>query len=205
MTRRAMIVAGLAALATLMAGACGDGAGIPQPIPIPHHLRAMSAPPDRPITVDVVGLPGAVAGTGRVLVTGAGGSVREARSTAAGSFTLSLQARGGDTLQVRYEDSAAAALPVPKQGIMAPLPPGPIAGVPPVTAIAGGRVQVRGQSNSAGTRIVGVNTVSGDVAQTTAAGDQRFSLDLSAASGDAMRVYEEIGGVLGPAWSLTAP
>jgi hypothetical protein len=201
-------VAGLTALTVLAAlalVACGDGAGVPQPIPIPGQLRSMSAPLTTPTEIDVVGLPGAVAGAGQVLVTDVGGGVTKASSTAAGSFTLSLKARGGDVLQVRYEDSDAAALTVPKQGIMAPLPPGPITGVPPVTALSGGRVRVRGLSNGAGTQIVAVNATSGDAATAKAAGDKRFSLELTAAKGDALRVYEEVSGALGTAWSLTVP
>ena len=203
MTRRRLILAG--ALLALASSACGDGVGVPQPIPIPHHLRAMSAPPDTLKTIDVVGLPGAVAGAGRVFVTSASGAVTEARSAASGSFTLSLQARGGDALQVRYEDSEAAALLVPKAGIMTPLPPGPISGVSPVTPTSGGKVQVRGLSNGTGTSVVVVNVTSGDAGQTTSAGDQRFSIELVGAPGDALRVYEVIGGALGPAWALSVP
>lgn len=202
MTRRLLFLAG--SLVALASSAC-EGVGIPQPIPIPHHLRAMSAPPDTLKSIDVVGLPGAVAGAGRVLVTDASGGVTEASSAASGSFTLTLQARGGDALEVRYEDSEAAALVVPKAGIMTPLPPGPITGVTPVTPTSGGRVQLRGLSNGAGTSIVAVNVTSGDAGQATSAGDQRFSIELVAATGDELRVYEVIGGALGPAWTLSVP
>ncbi len=191
-------------LALLVSAGCGDQTGVPQPIPIPLQVRAMSAPPDSPEKIDVVGLPGAVAGAGKVFIQGAT-SKAEVSSTAAGSFTASLQAKGGEQLQIRYEDSDPAGVKVPSQGVMAPRPPGPISGVTPVTAPAAGKVTVKGLSNGAGVSLVAVNVDTGAVAQATSEADKKFQLQIPAASGQKLRVYEDDGAMLSSAWGLTVP
>lgn len=190
--------------ALLLWHGCGDQTGVPQPIPIPGQVRAMSAPAETAEAIDLVGLPGAVAGAGRVFVDGATTSV-EARSTAAGSFSATIKAKGGEQLSIRYEDSDAARLDVPAQGIMAPRPPGPITGVTPVSVPAAGVVTVRGLSNGAGVALVAVNANTGVVAQATSGADSRFLIKIAGASGHGLKIYEDANGMLSSAWSLTVP
>ncbi|MBW2735722.1 MAG: hypothetical protein JRH20_25330 [Deltaproteobacteria bacterium] len=192
------------ALTALLLSACGDQTGTPQPLPIPspREMRLGGAPTDVEMDVEIVGLPGAVAGAGQVVIVNNGVST-EAQSTAAGSFFASIRAHGDDELEIRYENSDAAIVTVPVKGIMYPGIPFPIEGVPPLTPQGDGQVLVRGELPSAGVALV-VNVSNGAVVLGAADALQQFSLEIQAASGDALRVYQEMTP-LGPFWELTVP
>ncbi len=87
--------------------ACGPETGIPQPDPIPFatSIRTTGAESDvTPESVDVVGLPGAVVGPGRVTVQSRSRQVT-VEASASGSFFAAVTALAGELLQVRYEAS----------------------------------------------------------------------------------------------------
>lgn len=89
----------------LLLGACGDTTSLPQPVPVPApKLSAIrqSTPGLQQRTTMVVGLPGAVAGAGRVLARETlSGAEATATSTATGTFSLTTAL--GESIELRYE------------------------------------------------------------------------------------------------------
>jgi hypothetical protein len=155
------------------------------------------------------GLPGTCAGPGAVQIKGShGDSTTEA--TLAGSFVTSLQAQGGEHVEIRYKTSLPAAYAIaardcPPTGCS----PGPVpherTGIPPVTAPAGGLSTIRGELVAGVTAtIIAANMRSGQVAMTPVATDGTFELTIGAAPGDTLRVYQD-SSPLGSSWLLTVP
>jgi hypothetical protein len=193
----------LLVIIALLAGCGDDHSGTPQPVPIPGQLRLSQAVPIEPEPVTVVGLPGAVAGAGRVFLQ-VDGRVVEVRSAESGSFYAIVQARGGQTLSIRYEDSEAASKVVETRvGIQTPPPPKPISGVPPIE-LSAGQATIRGQASTGDIGIIGVNQQSGVVVTTTAQPDGKFTLSIAASSGETITVYHD-DTPFGAEWRLTAP
>lgn len=195
-----------------VAAACNDEdlTGVPQPDPLPlvSAVRATQGGDD-PAPVRVVGLPGAVAGAGKVTATLAG-AVAESQATAAGTFTLEIAARGEDVVELRYERSAAATLTIAHRcpggaTCNAPPAPHPRPGIPPVSAPVDGKVVVSGQATAAGVAVVIANADSGDARRALAGTDGDFDVEISASAGDRLLVFHEQGASLEPPWELTVP
>lgn len=202
--RRKGLALGL--LLLLLTPACGDQTGAPQPVPIPDSslFRSTALMPDMTQDVVLLGLPAATAGAGKVTVTNGAVQV-EVRASAIGGFWARLSARAGDVLQVRYDGSEPALHTVPTLGVGVAAPPGPIAGVEPIVALGGGgKVRVRGQVQSGITQVLLSATVGGDAAIAPVDGSLHFDVELSAASGEAVEVYND-EPTLGPVWVLVAP
>jgi len=184
---------------------CGDATGLPQPDPVPK-VSLIRTSRSRGGMVEVVGLPESVAGAGTVTIESAASQV-SAPSGSAGSFTLAIAANPDEQLKVRYNASASATVqvpPIPPPSV--PVPPGPIAGVPPVSDAGGGRVLVRGQtSKPAPSNILGTNPTLGEVVLATPAADRTFSVEIRATSGQGLRVFDDTGGPLEEPWLLVVP
>lgn len=107
--RRLLILAAL-----LIPGpwACGLDVSSPVPQPVPHLLR-QSTPSGARVSKLVLGLPGAVAGAGKVhgLVRDTGASA-VAAAAAAGSFALTLAAAEQHTIELRFETDKGISEPV---------------------------------------------------------------------------------------------
>ncbi len=192
----------------LLAAACGEEVGIPQPDPVPK-VSLIRTSRSAAAGVDVVGLPGSVAGGGTVTVEGAKGQV-QGPAAGAGSFSVRIEASPEEELRVRYNRSEPVLVRVPPVPPPPPpstyVPPGPIAGIPPLSAAGPGRVRIRGATTDVpvGT-ILGVNPSLGEVVVTVPAADRSFSLELPAATGHELRVYDDNGGPLRQPWVLLAP
>jgi hypothetical protein len=189
----------------LIAPAC-VGAPDPMPIPAPsiQFVRASNAPGEGGEgPVHVVGLPGAVSRAGLVTVT-RGTQKFEARSTAAGTFSVMIVARRGDELRFRLDSSEESAAYVVQAitSLYGPVPY-PIPGVPPVSSPTGGVVTVRGQSG-ANVGIVAVNMDTGDATSATTGTDGTFTLQIPGEAGQSLRLYDD-GVPLGDPWELTIP
>jgi hypothetical protein len=187
----------------------GDPVGVPQPVPIPGPdrdlIRATGAPSGMAIDVNVLGLPGAVDREGQVIVENpALKETKEARSTAAGTFSLLVPAREKDVLRVRFVGSDEVAELEVHSAATAHLlpPPGEAAGVPPLTVEAGGTVLVRGEY--VGGPVIGVNLANGATVVGAAPVQGRFELRLPGASGDELRIYGD-GQPLTDPWTLKVP
>lgn len=192
-------------LLLLLLPACGDQTGAPQPVPIPDSrlFRSTALMPD--VTQDVVllGLPAATAGAGKVTVTNGAVQV-EVQASAVGGFWARLSARAADVLKVSYDGSEPALHTVPTLGVGVAPPPGPIAGVEPIVALGGGKVRVRGQVPSGVTQVLLSATLGGDAAIAPVDGALHFDVELIAAPGETVEVYND-EPTLGPAWVLVAP
>jgi hypothetical protein len=185
---------------------CGSDAGVPHPDPLPivARVRATALFQGTSGPVAVVGIPGAVGGAGAVSIVTLSQTFT-ATSTEKGSFALSVNSQAGAQLAIRYRSSDAALKDVAAKGVMAPLPPGPIAGVPPITALGGGRIRVDGRTQAgANMPIIIVNLRTGDVTQATSGAVGDFSAPLDGVTGDSLDVYDDIEP-LASAWSLIVP
>lgn len=196
-----------ALLLTLALATCGDETGTPQPLPIPSpkEMRLGGAMPEAEQNVEIVGLPGAVGGAGRVTIVN-GDKTFAAQSTAEGTFYLVITARAYDELAVSYETSEPASISVPELSIAVPGLPGPVPGVDPITPQGDGHVLVRGQmavETTSGTALV-VNSTTGAVALGDIGADATFAVEIAATSGDHLMVFLD-KDVLGGAWELDVP
>jgi len=188
--------------------ACDNREGIPQPDPIPHiSLLRWTGLPDPTGTVDVVGLPGCVAGAGEVTLE-QGTSHATTTSTATGTFYVGgFAIKAYTDIQVRYQASASVVFQVTSVGVGGAIPPGPISGVPPVSGTSGGRlVMVRGKSTAAAlTPVLVINVGTGEVASGASGQDQTFQIEIAASSGDVLRIYDDDAATLGSAWQVVVP
>jgi hypothetical protein len=195
------------AVVLLCLASCSDETGVPHPDPIPDPARIrLTGLPELATTgkVDVVGLKGSVAGAGTVTLESAVTRV-EAASTKEGSFAADIEAKPDEMLRIRYEESDPVEKRVIKQGISVPRPPEPIAGVPPITSLGGGKVRVEGKSHAGANQLViGANFTTGHIGTSTTATDGSFRLELEASTGDSLQIHDD-DDPLGPAWSLTVP
>jgi hypothetical protein len=191
----------------LLCPACGDTTGSPQPIPIPDLIRTTAGELKQSTPIAVVGLPGVVPHAGAIdaQVVGDPATAVRSQATAAGSFSLTVNARAGDTLAVRFaEGDRAAQLVVPERRVAPVSPPQAIPGVQPVTRSgAAANVLVRGRARGPG-GVIGVNLDNGEVRLATAASDGTFQLEIVAAPGHRLEIYFD-EAPLGAAWELTAP
>jgi hypothetical protein len=191
----------------LLLGGCGESTGIPQPDPIPKVSLIRTTHVAADSEVDLVGLPGSVAGQGTVSLESSLARVT-GPATASGTFALTLKALAGEPVKVRFRESEAVSVVVP--GIPppgGPIPPGPIAGVPPVSAAGAGRVLVQGQSGSTpGGPVLGINAALGEVVTTTSgAADGRFGFEIAASPGQRLAIYDDDGTPLENPWHLDVP
>ena len=183
---------------------CGDQGGIPQPdpIPMPSLIKSTGVAANKEELIDVIGLPGAVAGPGEVTIKGVLGQVR-ATSTNGGSFVASIKARPDEKLEIRYKSSEPAKITVPLTGVTAapkedlfhtgvPITT-PVNGETTVTGIAGVQAQVLG---------VNMQTAATATAQTDNTG--RFSYKIAASVGDEIRTYQ-LDDPLSPPWIQIVP
>ncbi len=169
-------------------------------------MRSSALMPDTTGTVAVIGLPGAVGGKGTVTIETLGKTFSGA-STESGSFTLDVTSRAHEQLAIRFQASDPAFKPVAETSIRVPKPPGPIPGVPPITALGGGKVRIQGRSanvTGVGALVFAVDERTGEVATgaTQTGGD--FTIELTAATGDTLDVYDDADPI-GGSWPLTAP
>jgi len=191
--------------------ACGNEAGPPHPDPLPDVTRARASallkPPLGPETgaVTLIGLPGCVGGMGTVTIESLGATYT-ATSSAQGSFkALGIVSKVGENLAIRYGTSDAVLKAVREVGVMAPRPPEPIPGAPPITSLGGGRVRVQGHTTAgANMTVFGINERTSEVAFATSDASGNFQLELVASSGDMLSIYDD-DDPLGGAWQLTAP
>jgi len=181
----------------------GGCEGIPQPDPIPIAtlIRTTGAMPTI-TSVDVVGLPGAVAGVGRVTVSSPHQTIT-VDASASGSFALIVDAAENDLLQVRFESSEAAVVTVPLLPIMTAPQPDPLHVGSPITAPVSGVSTIFGQGIVQAS-ILAVNFRTAATNTTVADAAGRFSLTIPAEAGDEVRVYIE-SDPLSSAWVLTVP
>lgn len=202
----------LLALALLTRAAvcgCGNEEGIPHPDPLPDvtRLRAsalMSFPEDQTGEVTLLGLPGCVAGAGQIIVESLG-KTYTARSTASGTFALTLTGQANGRIAVRFESSAAVYKTIVGEGAGGPIPPGAVSGTPPLTDLGNGAYRVQGGSSApVGNGIICVNTRSGEIALGTVGTGNLFQVDIAAVSGDSLKVYDD-EDPLGATWTLTVP
>jgi len=176
----------------------------PQPVPAPDlGLLRQSTPVKDVAEILLVGLPGAVAGAGRVEVrdTISGEGVAVA-STTGGSFALRLPAPGDPaTLELRFtnDDGTSEAVRLGAPGVgSSPLlePPSrdrqTLVSLPNATGQvvvsnvgSGGAAFLRASPNAT---VIAANTTSGAVAISSTDAEGRFTLTLVATSGDAIEV-----------------
>lgn len=181
--------------------------GEPHPFPLPDIslIRTggvLKGPP--PGLVDVIGLSGAVAGPGLVIIENEENKTT-ATATAAGSFATKVELKTELVINIRYQDSQSVAVTIPENGITNSLPPKPIPNIAPITASANGTIIIRGQTEAdGGTIIIAANFNSGDTATTTSLTDSTFQLEITAQSGDSIQVYDD-SVPLGPSWELIVP
>ncbi len=199
----------LSIVALCAAGGCGDDqVGVPQPEPLASLLRSSFIKEgDPPQALLLAGLPGACHGEGQVAVETPDGTVTT-RAAIDGSFTASVTGQAGTELQVRFESSAPVSYRVKgfscgQAVCQAPLPPGPRAGVTPVTLSAAGAAVVEGET-VASRPLVLINRSGGRLSTGASLASGAFRLEIAARSGDALQVTRD-EAPLSPAWSLTVP
>lgn len=193
----------LVALLVVWVG-CGDQAGIPQPDPIPiaSAIRTTGVMPGAKEEIDVLGLPGAVAGAGQVTVTGQLETVT-ASSTAAGSFVLTIKAQLDEQLQIRYRSSEAVEVQVLMMPITSTPGPDPFHTGAPITAPVNGETTITGLA-TVGAQVVAVNYNTGDTGSATADAAGKFEVKVKASTGDEIRTYS-LGEPMTEPWIQIVP
>jgi hypothetical protein len=190
----------------LLVAACGNETGVPHPDPLPDVARSRASALFPGVTgqVLVVGLPGCVAGAGEVTIETLGTSFKTA-ATSSGSFVLEVTSRAGELLALRYRTSEPATKKVETSGIKTVPPPEPIAGVPPLTALGGGRFRVEGRSRATtAASLFATNARTGEVATAASDASGRFALELGAVTGDSLEIYDDLDPI-GIPWNLLVP
>jgi len=183
-----------------LAAGCGDQVSSPVPQPVPGMIR-QSTPSPSGVQLLFVGLPGAVAGAGRVHLTyRKSGKGVVVDSAAGGSFAAALTRVALDELEARFENDDGLSDPVPLSTQLR-FPTGPVFGQPKPGVVskpdAQGQVRV---SNDAGAAqpllldatpnmdLLVANDKTGALATTKTDKDGRFTTQLAAASGQSIRL-----------------
>jgi hypothetical protein len=194
----------VALLALFVGAGCGDQTGIPQPDPIPiaSAIRTTGVMPGAKEEIDVVGLPGAVAGAGQVTVTGQLETIT-ASSTPAGSFVLTIKAQLDEQLQIRYRSSEAVQVQVYMMPITSAPQPDPFHTGEPITKPVNGETTITGLA-TAGAQIVAVNYNTGDTGSATADAAAKFEVKVKASTGDEIRTYS-LGEPMTEPWIQIVP
>jgi hypothetical protein len=189
---------------------CSDGInGIPQPEPLPliGKLRHSVLNSNQLQPIILLGLDGACAGAGTVQVKSQSDTFTT-EATMSGSFVLKLQARGGETLEVRYKQSLPALYTATPftcsiEGCSPTPSPHEKSGIPPITIAENGMTIVRGETGSA-IPVIGANLRSGNVSTVISKTDGSFELHIQAQFGDILNIYTD-GVPLSEAWELNVP
>lgn len=192
-------------LAAATAGCGEDQIGLPQPVPVPDPDRVRVSGAEQPeADIVVVGLPGAVDDQGTVEVSG-GETPASGRSTAQGSFVLTLRAKLGATLQLRYEGSKPITLTV----AAAPLVPVPEASVVQATTSTNKQQDPRFEfdldTKLPARDFVVANLDSGLSLQLRSDGNGALVGEIGARSGETVQVFLDDAGVLAEVATLTVP
>jgi hypothetical protein len=169
---------------------------------MPSLIKSTGVAPSKEEVIDVIGLPGAVAGKGTVTIKGALGEVT-ATSTDGGSFVASIKAKADEKLAIRYKASEPAKITVPLLGVTAPPKEDLFMSGVPITVPVGGTTTVSGIAG-VGAKVLGVNMQSGSTATTQTDNTGRFSYKIDASTGDEIRTYQ-IDDPLSPPWIQTVP
>jgi len=101
-------------LSVIVLVGCGEQSSSPVPQPVPGLIR-QSTPTAGALKTLVVGLPGAVAGKGKVHIReGVGGKIKIVDTTDSGSFVVALPIAEGDSLEAAFEtdDGLSAMVPI---------------------------------------------------------------------------------------------
>jgi hypothetical protein len=181
------------ALLVSWAGCTGD----PQPFPIPHLelIRTTGLAENEIDLVEVVGEPGAVDGLGQIEVSGSLGH-SSTTSTAEGSFVVSIKAKSGEVLEVRFGSSQPALISVlaPKLGPEAvSVGPDPGSTEPPISTPVAGMSTVHGIAMQGmileNLPILVVNFSNGHVVTTRSDANGLFTIQIDAQSGHRIHTY----------------
>ncbi|MBW2732751.1 MAG: hypothetical protein JRH20_10195 [Deltaproteobacteria bacterium] len=189
-------------LTLLLLSACGDdGVGVPQPVPIPKEFLMRGSIGGPGSTIRMVGLPGAVARAGDVILDGGAGEIL-ARSTALGSFMADVPYASGG-IKIRLETSEAITYTVKTSVIMFIDTIGEDLENAPISPVVAGKTTIMGLT-TADREVFALNLRSAEVALGASDGAGHFTLELPAQTGDAVMVYVN-NDPLGDAWALVVP
>lgn len=191
-----------AAVVLFMAVACGDdGVGVPQPVPIPKEFLLRGSVGLDVDAIRMVGLPGAVARAGDVILDGGRGEI-VVRSTEVGSFVASVPYTG-NVVQVRFETSEAVSYSVNMSLVNPVVVPAESVESVPIVPPIDGVTTIQGATEP-DLGVFAANIRSGDVVLGTSDALGFFTLQLPAQTGDVVEVYANLDPLADP-WTLTVP
>jgi hypothetical protein len=190
-------------IAALLLSGCGDNGdkgSITVPQPVPLKIRE-SVPGPHNTTTLVVGLPGAVAGAGKVTVRDRKSAARETvSSAAAGSFSSVLAVGKDHELEIRFENSdgvsdwvvipSASAtdgvsLTIPNNDPIDPVSPPDSQGLVTVTSGAGSAPSIVA---TPGADLIVANTQNGAVVVSVTDNNGHFTVRLPGSVGDVIQI-----------------